>query len=28
LHVSSSILIFIGCLMIFLPLETKGKGIH
>lgn len=28
LHVSSSILILIGCLMIFLPLETKGKGIN
>lgn len=28
LHFSSSILIFIGVLMIFLPLETKGKGIH
>jgi putative MFS transporter len=28
LHVSSSILILTGLLMIFLPLETRGQGIH
>jgi putative MFS transporter len=28
LHVSSTILVIVGCLMIFLPLETRGQGIH